>query len=220
MSDESKPTGPTSALPHFDYGSVRVITMAEIRAKRGLSPDVAFLLSPISRPEDLSMTNPAPQDPPRRSPVLDDLTSSLRCSFETVQAVQRDLTNAKLVHGTGSDEHAAAVTRAEGYGPALVADYLTLQGDITRLERIVNAAVYLYDNRHGGPTPHASGVYWDELGRALGRDPAQFSDPPETCRNCNVTVPRLSEMLITVDGDPVCVDCADALGPADEEDFE
>lgn len=159
-----------------------------------------------------------PQDAACRSPALDDLTSKLRCSYEAVQAVQRDITNAKLVHGTGSDEHAAAVTRAEGYGPALVADYLTLQGNIARLERIVNAAVYLYDNRHGGPTPHASGVYWDELGRALDRDPAKFSDPPETCRSCNVTVPRLSEMLITVDGDPVCAACADALGPADEDD--
>lgn len=156
-----------------------------------------------------------------RSPALENLTPKLRCTFEEVRAVQRAMTNGKLVHGTGSDGHSQTVTSAESYGPALVADYLTLTAEITQMERIVNAATYLYDNRLGwgdGRSPYAHPSFWDELGRALGRDPANFCDPPDTCRSCNAFVPRRSEMLQTEDGDIVCQACADDLGPAEEDE--
>lgn len=121
------------------------------------------------------------QEPAKpRSPALENLTPKLRCTFEEVRAVQRAMTNGKLVHGTGSDGHSETVTSAESYGPALVADYLTLHAEITQMERIVNAATYLYDNRLGwsdGRSPYAHPSFWDELGRALGRDPAGFCGP-------------------------------------------
>ena len=94
------------------------------------------------------------------------------------------------------------------------------RGFLDDRDRIVKAATLLYDNRLGwseGRNPYAPRELWDELGRALDRDPAGFCDPPATCRNCNVTVPRVSEMYRTIDGDVVCEDCADALGEDDDD---
>lgn len=103
--------------------------------------------------------------------------AALRCKYEDIHEAQQRILNSKLEHGTGSPEHAKAVAWAESFGPALVVDYLTLRGEIARLMTIVNAAVYLYDNRLGwsdGRNPYAPPVFWDELGRTLGRDPAGF----------------------------------------------
>lgn len=160
-------------------------------------------------------------DPTPARPVLADLPSQLHCSYDAVLALQRGMTNTKLRYGTGSDEHAAAVAEAESYGPALVADHLTLHGDINSLERIVNAAVYLYDNRLGwsdGRNPYAPPHFWDTLGRALGRDPAGFCDatpPTEPAPACSV-VDRAAAAILAADlglpkGDTDLADAVTAL---------
>lgn len=106
--------------------------------------------------------------------------------------------------------------------PTLARDHAALLGAYAEALAIAEAARNLYANRLGwsdGRNPYAPRELWDELGRALGADPAGFCDPPDVCRNCNTPVARRSEMFTTEDGDVVCADCAefdedDAQAPA------
>ena len=78
----------------------------------------------------------------------------------------------------GSSPHSPHLTRAlSGAWNRLHADCTQEAGPAPASEQVIAAAAALYDNRLGwsdGRNPYAPRELWDDLGRALGRDPAGF----------------------------------------------